>query len=108
MITPRVLPLQMPFVDDKGAMHPTWQKVFTQQIIPALARNLGTATLSAGSVVVPNKSIQPNSHIQLTMQTPGGTPGFLSVSHVVSGVSFTINSTSKTDQSVVAYNIIQP
>lgn len=68
----------------------------------------GTATLTAGSVVVSNTSVTANSRIQLTSNADGGTPGFLRVSARTAGTSFTITSSSGTDTSTVAYFIVEP
>ena len=68
----------------------------------------GTAVLTAGQVVVSNTSVTANSRIFLTSQVDGGTPGFLRVSTRTAGTSFTIKSSSATDTSTVAYEIIEP
>ena len=68
---------------------------------------LGTATLVAGTVTVANTNVTANARIFLTVQTPGGTQGHLSVSRTA-GTSFTITSTSNTDTSTVAYHIVKP
>ena len=68
----------------------------------------GTATLTAGSVVVANTSVTATSRIFLTSQADGGTPGFLRVSARTAGTSFTITSSSGTDTSTVAYEIFEP
>lgn len=68
----------------------------------------GTATLTAGSVVVANTSVTATSRILLTSQADGGTPGFLRVSTRTAGTSFTITSSSGTDTSTVAYQIFEP
>lgn len=68
----------------------------------------GVATLVAGTVTVANTSVTANSRIFLTINTPGGAPGFLQVSARVAGTSFTILSSSGTDTSVVAWEIFEP
>ena len=68
----------------------------------------GTATLVAGTVTVSNTSVTANSRILLTIQTPGGAVGAVYVSARTAGTSFTITSTSGTDTSTVAYEIIEP
>lgn len=68
----------------------------------------GTATLVGGTVVVTDTAVTASSNIQLTCQTPGGTPGFLRVSARTASTSFTILSSSGTDTSVVGYLIIEP
>ena len=68
----------------------------------------GTATLVAGTVTVANTSVTASSRIFLTTQTPGGTAGFLVVSAIVAGTSFTILSSNAADTSTVAYEIFEP
>lgn len=67
----------------------------------------GTATLVAGQAVVSNTSVTATSRIFLTSQVDGGTPGFLRVSTRTAGTSFTIQSSSVTDTSTVAYEIFE-
>lgn len=69
---------------------------------------MGTATLAAGTVTVNNTSVTANTRIFLTVQNVGGTQGFLSVSSIVPGTSFTITSASGTDTSTVAWLLIEP
>jgi hypothetical protein len=69
---------------------------------------MGSATLAAGTVTVPNTSVTADSRIFLTCQAPGGTPGFLRVSARSAGTSFTITSSSGTDTSTVAWLIVEP
>lgn len=67
---------------------------------------IGSAVLVAGSVVVANTNIAANDLILLSRSTSGGTPGNLS--YVISaGASFTINSSSGTDTSTIAYVIVR-
>ena len=68
----------------------------------------GVVALVAGSAVVSNITITPNSRIFITSNTDGGTPGWVRVSNRTSGVSFTITSSSATDTSVIAYEIFEP
>jgi hypothetical protein len=68
---------------------------------------LGTVTLVAGTATVANTSITANTRIQLGGVTPGGTPGALFVQAVTVGTSFQIKSTSSTDTSVVAYQLVE-
>ncbi len=68
----------------------------------------GTATLVGGTVVVSDTATTASSNIQLTCQTPGGTPGFLRVSARTAGTSFTILSSSGTDTSTVGYVVFEP
>lgn len=67
---------------------------------------LGLATLESGSVEVANTSINSNSRIFLTAQEVIGTPGVLSVVKT-DGEKFVINSSEATDESVIAYLIIE-
>ena len=68
---------------------------------------LGTATLVAGTVTVSNTSVTSTSRIFVTSQADGGTPGWLRVTNKVGGTSFDIVSSSSSDTSVVAWNIIE-
>lgn len=68
----------------------------------------GAAVLTGGAATVANTSVTANSRIFLTSQADGGTPGFLRVSARTAGTSFTITSSSGTDTSTVAYEIIEP
>ena len=67
----------------------------------------GTATLTAGSVVVANTSVTANSRIFLTPQD-GNTVGSLGISARTTGTSFTIKSSNAADTGVVAYQIFEP
>jgi parallel beta-helix repeat protein len=66
---------------------------------------IGTATLVNGTVVVSNTSVNANSLIFLTVGSVVGTPGFLNYTKI-DGTSFTINSSSATDNSVIGWVII--
>jgi hypothetical protein len=66
----------------------------------------GNATLVAGTVTVTNANVTADSVIKINYKTAGGTQGFLTYS-VSAGVSFTINSSSGSDTSVVSYEITQ-
>lgn len=68
----------------------------------------GTVTLVAGTKTVSLSAITANSRIYLTSQVDGGTPGSLRVSSRTPGVGFTITSSSATDTSTVAYQVIEP
>lgn len=68
---------------------------------------MGVATLAAGTVTVANTSVTANTRVFLTVQTAGGTQGFLSTTRVA-GTSFTINSTSATETSTVAWLLVEP
>jgi hypothetical protein len=69
---------------------------------------VGTATLAAGTVTVSNTNVKSDSVVFLTVQAPGGTLGFLSISAKVVGTSFTISSSSGTDTSTVAWMLVNP
>ena len=68
----------------------------------------GVVTLMAGEAVVANTQVKATSRILLTSQEDGGAPGFLRVSARTPGVGFTITSSSVTDESVVAFLIMEP
>jgi hypothetical protein len=78
------------------------------QIAEGSNAKMGTATLSAGTVVVSTTAVTANSRIYLTAQTSGAAPGALRVSARTAGTSFTITSTSGTDTSSVAWLIVEP
>ncbi len=65
----------------------------------------GTAILVAGTVTVSNSMIRSDSKIYVTVVTPGGTQGFLSVPTITSGTSFVINSSSASETSTVNWRI---
>lgn len=69
--------------------------------------NMGVATLVGGTVTVNNLKITANTRIFYSVQTAGGTQGFLSTTRVAN-TSFTINSTSGTDTSTIAWVLIEP
>lgn len=69
-------------------------------------RPMGTATLVAGTVVVNDPRVRMNTIIMLTPQFPGGSPGFLRVQSRVDGTSFTIQSSSVTDTSIIGWEFI--
>lgn len=67
----------------------------------------GSATLTAGSVVVSNTSVTAASHIHVCVKTPGGTQtGAPYVSSVTVGTGFTVTAAA-TDTSVIGYDIIE-
>ncbi|MFD7111502.1 glycosyl hydrolase family 28-related protein [Streptomyces microflavus] len=68
---------------------------------------LGVTQLVAGTVTVPNTSVTANTRINLFRQSPGGTLGHLSVTRTAA-TSFVITSSSATDTSFVAYELIEP
>ena len=68
---------------------------------------MGTSTLTAGSVVVANTSITASSRVFLSRMALGGTAGHLSVT-LNAGVGFTITSSSGTDTSTIAWQLLEP
>lgn len=78
------------------------------KVVEGSNASMGVATLVGGTKVVSNTKVTANSRIFLSIQTPGGTPGWLQVSARTAGTSFTILSSSGTDTSVVAYMIVEP
>lgn len=66
----------------------------------------GTATLTAGTVVVSNTNVTANSRIFLTPQD-NNTTGALRVSARTAGTSFTITSSNAGDTGKVAYEIFE-
>lgn len=68
----------------------------------------GTATLVNGTVTVLTSLVENGAKIFVSVDTPGGTQGFLSApsASIVDGVSFVINSTSATETSTVNWQII--
>ncbi len=70
--------------------------------------SLGTATLSSGTITVNTTAVTSSSKILLTYNTPSGTTGQISApaSGITAGTSFTINSSSASDNSTVNWWII--
>lgn len=69
---------------------------------------MGVSTLIAGTVTVSNVKVTANTRIFYSVQSAGGTQGFLRISARTPGVSFTISSTSGTDTSQIAWLLIEP
>lgn len=69
---------------------------------------MGTATLLSGTVTVSNTAVASNSLIFLSNMGVSGTPGVLSVGAITAATSFVINSSSGSDNSTVAWWIINP
>ena len=67
---------------------------------------MGQATLVGGTVTVNTNQVNANSRIFLSVETAGGTQGFLSYTEII-GTSFTINSTSATETSIVNWLIME-
>ena len=78
--------------------------------LPSSNLSIGTATLGGGTgtVTVSTTAVKTGAKIFLSVNTPGGTQGFLSApaASITNGVSFVINSTSATDTSTVNWWII--
>jgi hypothetical protein len=68
---------------------------------------MGTSTLAAGTIVVANTSVTANTRVLYSRMVTGGTPGHLSIV-LNAGVGFTINSSSGTDTSSVAWMLLEP
>lgn len=68
----------------------------------------GLATLSSGTVTVSHTGITANTRIFLTTQNVSGTPGFVYISARTPGVDFTITSSSASDDSDVAWLLVEP
>lgn len=68
--------------------------------------SVGQATLVGGTVTVNTTAVTAASLIFVTVATPGGTQGNLSIGTIVAGTSFVINSTSGTETSVVNWWIV--
>jgi len=66
----------------------------------------GRAKLSGGAVVVTTSEVQANDNVLLTNVSGGGTAGFLRVSAIASGRSFTITSSSGTDSGTIFWEIV--
>jgi len=69
---------------------------------------MGVATLVGGTIVVNNTKITANTRVFLSVQTAGGTQGFLRIAARTAGTSFTITSTSGTETSTVAWLLVEP
>lgn len=76
--------------------------------LPSTNVSIGTATLVAGTATIATTAILTGSKVFLSVNTPGGTQGFLSApsASIVNGVSFVINSTNVADTSTVNWWII--
>jgi hypothetical protein len=67
----------------------------------------GVATLVSGTIAVANTLAAANWRILVTNVGASGTVGALSVA-INAGTGFTINSTSSTDDSTIAYEVFRP
>lgn len=70
--------------------------------------SIGTATMVAGTVTVSTTAVKTGSKIFLSVNTPGGTQGFISApdASITDGTSFVINSSNALDTSTVNWWII--
>lgn len=70
--------------------------------------SVGTATLVGGTVTVSTTAVTTSSIIFVTVNTPGGTQGFISVpsASIVNGTSFVINSSNVLETSTVNWWIV--
>lgn len=66
----------------------------------------GNATLVAGTATITNTTVTANTVVYLSRKTSGGTVGTLSYT-LSAGASFTINSSSASDTSVISYLLIE-
>ena len=67
---------------------------------------MGTATLYNGSITIFNGSVSSSTRFFLTHQQIIGTAGILCPANITSGLKFDITSTSATDNSVVAWLMV--
>lgn len=83
----------------------TFEKYVIEKVGPS-----GTATLVAGTVTVADARVKTGAKIIVSVNTPGGTQGFLSapVASIVDETSFVINSSSATETSTVNYWFVNP
>ncbi|MBZ6259770.1 hypothetical protein KVH22_30085 [Streptomyces olivaceus] len=68
---------------------------------------MGVATLAAGTVTVANTSVTATTRVAVFRQTAGGALGHLAA-EVDAGVGFTVDSSSATDTSTVAWVLFEP
>ncbi|WP_411090783.1 glycosyl hydrolase family 28-related protein [Streptomyces sp. 049-1] len=68
---------------------------------------MGVGTLVGGTLTVANTSVTANTRVATFRQAAGGTLGHLSATKIA-GASFTINSSSNVDTSVVAWVLYEP
>jgi hypothetical protein len=66
----------------------------------------GTVNLVNGTATVNNSLVTTGSVIIHARQSLSGTAGTITVSSIVSGVSFTLSSTSATEGSLIGYLIV--
>lgn len=68
----------------------------------------GRATLVGGTVTIPTPSVAANSLIIVSHLTVSATIGELTINTITPGVSFTVNSSSATDATDIAWKILSP
>lgn len=68
---------------------------------------LGQYPLTAGAATVPNSALTATSRVFVAVNIPGGTPGFLTVTNIIPGVSFDVISSSALDTSVISWLVIE-
>lgn len=79
---------------------------YTLSIKGGTNERIGEATFVAGTVTVANTTVSANTKVFPVVKTIGGTPGTVSWS-IDAGVGFTINSSSGTDTSTLAFILIE-
>jgi len=87
-----------------GSVSGSTQSGIIWKLMPTVVAS-GVAQLSLGTATVLTSSVTSSSKITLSAAGPSGNVGSWKVSAVVSGVSFTIVSSSATDTSQVAWAI---
>jgi hypothetical protein len=78
------------------------------QIAEGSNARMGVATLVAGTVTVANTTITGVTRIIYSVQSAGGTQGFLRIASRTIGTNFTITSTNAADTSTVAWVLFEP
>lgn len=79
---------------------------FAAQLAGIPVLHWGTASLTSGSVVVSLSGVTSSSVVLVSRLTPSGTLGHLSVPTISPGASFTVTSTSGSDNSSIAYLVL--
>lgn len=69
---------------------------------------IGSTALVGGTITVNTTSVKASSHIQLTAQTRAGNIGFVAISAIVAGTSFSITSSDILDTNTIGWLIINP
>ena len=107
--------LDLPPSPNTPMTSPAWQSWFnflrravTQGLgVSKGSITLGQVTLAAGTATVLTPAVTASSLVMLS-RVASTNPGFMNAGTRVVGTSFTINSSSTTDASVVAWVIIEP